>query len=85
MTQQKLNYIYKNAEGEYFKSIEHNGKIVLNNPSYPFHFLFEVQEPLTEIGKAEDYEHLIKKENYEFHTGETLTVEVDKGGLKIVK
>lgn len=82
----KLNYIYKNEDGEYFKSVEHEGKIVLSNPSYPFFFLFEVQQPLTEIGTAEEFEHLIKKENLEFHKGNTLDVEIDKDGdLKVKK
>lgn len=77
---QKVNYIYKNQEGEYFKSVEHEGKIVLSNPSYPFFFLFDVQEPLTEVGTAEEFEHLVKKENYQFHKGDTLTVKVNKDG-----
>lgn len=76
----KINFIYKNQDGEYFKSIEKDGKIVLSNPSYPFVFLPEVQEPLTEIGKAEEFEHLIKKEDYQFHKGETLNVKVNKNG-----
>ena len=82
----KINYIYKNQEGEHFKSIEKNGKIVLSNPSYPFVFLPEVQEPLIEIGEAKKYEHLIKKESYEFHEGNTLNVEIGKNGdLKVKK
>lgn len=82
----KTNYIYKNQDGEYFKAIEKDGKIVLSNPSYPFVFLPEVQEPLIEIGEAEKFEHLIKKESYEFHEGNTLNVEIDKkGDLKVKK
>lgn len=80
----KINYIYKNEDGEYFKSIEKDGKIVLSNPSYPFFFLPEVQQPLVEIGEAEHFEHLVKEENYEFHKGDTLNVEIDeKGDLKV--
>lgn len=80
----RINYIYKNRDGEHFKSVEHDGKIVLSNPSYPFFFLFEVQEPLEEIGEAEKFEHLIKKEDYQFHKGNTLNVEVNKDGdLKV--
>lgn len=82
----KANYIYKNKDGEYFKSVEHAGKIVLSNPSYPFFFLFEVQEPLTEIGEAEKFGHLVRKENHQFYEGNTLNVKVNKkGSLKIVK
>lgn len=81
----KLNYIYKNQDGEYFKSVEHDGKIVLQNPSYPFFFLFEVQQPLTEIGKAEEFEHLITKEDYQFHKGDTLNVKINNDGDLEVK
>lgn len=77
----KLNYIYKNKDGEYFKSVEANGEIVLSNPSYPFKFLFEVLEPLIEIGEAEKYEHLMTKEDYQFIKGDSLTVEVKDGNL----
>lgn len=83
---QKLNYIYKNQDGEYFKSVEHDGKIVLQNPSYPFFFLFEGQEPLEEIGKAEKFGHLVKKEDSEFHEGNTLNVKInDDGDLEVDK
>ena len=81
----KLNYIYKNQDGEYFKSIKHNGEIVLSNPSYPFFFKWEVLEPLTLVGSADQFEHLLKKEDYQFHEGDTLKVEVGEDGLKIVK
>ena len=34
----KINYTYKNQDGEYFKTVEKYGEIVLSNPSYPFVF-----------------------------------------------
>ena len=83
MTDKKLNYIYKNADGEYFLSVEKNGELLLSNHSYPFLFLFEVQEPLEEIGEAKKYGHLVTKQDYEFHEGESLTVEVSDGQLKV--
>ncbi len=80
----KLDYIYKNQDGEHFKSIEKDGKIVLENPSYPFVFLPEVQEPLEEIGSAIEFSSLVTKENYQFHEGDSLTVEIDgNGDLKV--
>lgn len=79
----KLNYVYKSKEGELFLSVEHNGKMVLSNPSYPFFFLFEVCEPLKEIGSAKKYGHLVKKENYQFGEGGRITVEVKDGNLTI--
>lgn len=81
----KQNYIYKSPEGEYFKSIEKDGAVVLSNPSYPFVFLPGVLEPLTEVGTAEEFEHLITKQDYEFHQGETLEVEIKDGNLKVNK
>lgn len=83
----KLNWIYQNKEsGEYFKSVKKDGKIVLSNPSYPFVFLFEVQEPLKEIGSVKEFGKLVEKKNYEFHSGNTLEVEVDNNGdLKVRK
>ena len=60
-------------------------KIVLENPSYPFVFLPEVQEPLEEIGSAVEFDSLVTKANYQFHEGDSLTVEIDgKGDLKVV-
>ena len=81
----EVGYIYKNEDGEYFESVEKNGQICLSNPSYPFVFLFEVLEPLELIGKAEEFRHLVETKDYEFHEGDTLTVEVgDDGNLKAV-
>lgn len=78
----KLNAIYKNQDGEYFKCVDDRGLLVLSNPSYPFVFLPEVQYPLEEIGDAKDFEHLLKNEHHQFIEGETLTVSVgDDGNL----
>jgi hypothetical protein len=81
----KTNYIYKNADGEYFLSQEHSGEIVLSNPSYPFFFKFEVQEPLEEIGEAKEYAHLVKKQNFNLYEGETLEVQVKNGDIYVVE
>jgi hypothetical protein len=81
----KLNYIYKNQDGEYFKCVDDRGVLVLKNPSYPFVFLPQVLEPLEEIGKADEFEHLIVTENHEFHEGETLSVSVKSGKLEVDK
>lgn len=79
----KLNKVYKSGDGEYFKSVEKNGEIVLSNPSYPFVFLPRVLEPLEEIGDVVEFEHLIKQEEHQFIEGETLTVKVtDDGNLE---
>lgn len=78
----KLNKIYKNADGEYFKAIDQKGVLVLSSPSYPFFFLPEVLEPLEEIGDVSEYEHLIKKSDHNsvFLEGESLTVRVSENG-----
>lgn len=81
----KINYVYKNNDGEYFLCVEHKGELVLKNPSYPFVFLFEVQEPLEEIGEVEKYGHLVKKEEYQFYEGQSIEVEVSKDGNLNVK
>ena len=82
----QVDYIYQNKDGEYFKSIEDRGEIVLSNPSYPFVFLFEVQEPLQEIGSAKEFGHLLEKKDYQWHTGDSLTVNVSsKGNLEVVE
>lgn len=76
----KLNTIYKNNNGEYFNCIDDRGVLVLTNPSYPFVFLPEVQEPLEEIGEHEKFKHLIKKEVSTFIEGDSLEVEIDNNG-----
>lgn len=83
--QVKLNMIYKNTDGEYFKCVDKNRTLCLSNPSYPFVFLPEVLEPLEEIGDAENYEHLIKRVDRQFFEGDTLSVEVtDDGNLEVL-
>lgn len=79
----KANQIYRNAEGEYFLSVEKDGKLVLSNPSYPFVFLWEVLEPVTLVGSAEEFGHLLEDKQYEFHEGNSLTVEVTSEGLEV--
>lgn len=82
----KIGFVYQNKDGEYFEATLKNNKIVLQNPSYPFVFLPEVQQPLKEIGSYKEHGHLIEKKDYEFVEGETLTVEVKSDNkLKIVK
>lgn len=82
----KLNYIYKNEDGEYFKCIKNKGQLVLSNPSYPFLFLFETAgKKLEEVGSAKKFGNLVEKKDYEFHDGNELTVEVENGGLKVSK
>jgi hypothetical protein len=81
----KLNTVYKTADG-YFKSIEKDGRVVMVNPSYPFAFLPEVMGNMEEVGSVEEFGHLIKKEEYDFIKGETLTVKVgEDGNLEPVK
>ena len=79
----KLNTIYKSGDGQYFKCIDKDGELCLQNPSYPFVFLPKVLEPLEEIGDAEKYEHLIEKVDNQFFEGDTLTVEVTENGLEV--
>lgn len=81
----KINYIYKSQDGEYFKSVEYKGQIVLSNPSYPFFFLFEVLEPLEEVGSADEFGKLVEKKDYQFIEGNALTVEVGSNGNLNVK
>lgn len=77
----EVGYIYKNSNsGEHFRSIEKNGELCLENPSYPFVFLFDVQQPLELVGSEEEFGHLVKEEEYEFYEGDELNVEVDKNG-----
>lgn len=86
ITQIKLGFVYQNSDGEYFETVLKENKIVLQNPSYPFVFLPEVQQPLKEIGKADEFRHLIKEYKHEFIEGDSLTVEVKNDGhLKVVK
>jgi len=80
MQKLKINKIYKNKDGEYFKTVMRSGDILLDSPSYPFLFLPGVQFPLEEIGSAKEFEHLMENKNYEFHSGETLELMVTKDG-----
>lgn len=84
-TIRKTGLVYKNQDGEHFESVEKDGEIVLSNPSYPFVFKWEVLEPLELIGSVEKYGNLVKKEDYQFHQGETLTVKTTENGLEVIE
>lgn len=81
----KAGLVYQDQNGVYFESIEKNGEIVFSNPSYPFIFLWEAVGPIKLIGSIEKYGHLIRKEDFEFHEGSTLSVKVTDKGLEVVK
>lgn len=74
----RVGHIYKDDNGEYFRSIERGGRIVLKNPSYPFAFRVNVLKSLELIGDEKEFGHLVTKKDYTFIEGDTLTLKVGK-------
>lgn len=80
----KLNAIYKNSEGEFFQCIEFNGELVLTNPKYPFNFTFEAQGQLEMVETDKTFDQLVKKEDFQFHEGPELNIEIRDGKLEVI-
>ena len=72
----KINNVYKDEHGEYFKTKNKDGEMVLYNPSYPFVFRLGVMK-VQLVGHVKEFGHLVKKKDYGFYEGNELILRLE--------